>query len=65
MKGKNLSGVVELILNGSRFKVRVNEFSRYIMLVLSNVRCIPLDDNFKGYDVWSNKALEYSKKRVF
>jgi len=54
---KRLSGVVELVLNGSRMKVRVNEQSCYVLLLLDGVRCLPNDKNLTDYDTWSNKAL--------
>lgn len=28
------------------------------------MRCLPNDENFPGYDVWSNKALNYSKQHL-
>lgn len=56
-----VNGVIELVLNGSRFKIRVNEFNCYLMFVLQGVRCLPNDENFPGYDVWSNRALNYTK----
>lgn len=31
------------------------------MMVVQGVRCLPNDENFVGYDVWSNKAMQYSK----
>lgn len=31
------------------------------MVVIAGVRCLPNDENFTGYDKWSNKALQFSK----
>lgn len=37
----HLTGVTELVLNGSRFKVRFNQQHVMAILVLDGVRCLP------------------------
>jgi len=61
---KKLTGVVELILNGSKMKVRVNEQSCQLILLLKGIRCLPNDNNFPDYELWSNKALKFSKEHL-
>lgn len=34
------------------------------MMVLQGVRCLPNDENIPGYEVWSNKAMDYSKSNI-
>ncbi len=36
----HLTGVIELVLNGSRFKVRFNEQHVMAIIVLDGVRCL-------------------------
>lgn len=36
-----LSGVIELVLNGSRFKVRFNQQHVMAIVVIDGVRCLP------------------------
>lgn len=40
---KNIQGMIDLVLNGSRFKVRLDKQNTYIILVLEGVRCLPND----------------------
>ncbi len=61
-EGGKLTGVIELVLNGSRFKVRVNELKCQIIFLLSGIRCLPNDKNMPNFEVWSGQALNYSKK---
>lgn len=35
--------MVDLVLNGSRFKVRLDKQNTYIILLLEGVRCLPND----------------------
>jgi len=58
---KRLSGVVEVVLNGSRLKIRMHQQSCYIILVLEGIRCLPNEGEFKK---WSQEALEYSKENI-
>jgi staphylococcal nuclease domain-containing protein 1 len=44
---KHLTGVVDLVLNGSRFKVRFNQNSVMAVLVLDGVRALPNEGEFK------------------
>lgn len=43
---KNLTGVVDLVLNGSRFKMRFNNQHVLAIMVLEGVRCLPNEGNF-------------------
>lgn len=38
---KNPTGVIDLVLNGSRFKVRFNQNSVLAVMVLDGVRALP------------------------
>lgn len=46
---KRLSGVVEVVLNGSRLKIRMHQQSCYIILVLEGIRCLPNEGDFKKW----------------
>lgn len=61
---KKLSGVVELILNGSRFKLRLNSHNSYLIFALQGIKCLPNDSNIQDYAEFSNKALLYSKENL-
>lgn len=54
----HLSGVIELVLNGSRFKVRFNQQHVMAILVLDGIRCLPNEGEFVKS---SEEALEFSK----
>lgn len=53
-----ITGVVDLVLNGSRFKVRFNNQHVMAIMVLEGVRCLPNDGEFAKA---SEEALQYSK----
>jgi staphylococcal nuclease domain-containing protein 1 len=55
---KTLTGVIDLVLNGSRFKVRFNQQSILAIMVLEGVRCLPNEGAFAKA---SEEALQYSK----
>ena len=55
---KNLTGVIDLVLNGSRFKVRFNNNNVMAVMVLDGVRALPNEGEFKKI---SEEALQYSK----
>lgn len=59
-----MSGVVELVLSGSRYKVRLNAHNSYIILALQGIKCLPNDANIKDYAEISNKALLYAKENL-
>ena len=61
---KKLAGVVELVLNGSRFKLRLNTHSTYIIFALQGIKCLQNDANIKDYQELSNQALLYSKENL-
>lgn len=43
---RNLTGVVDLVLNGSRFKMRFNNQHVMAIMVLEGVRCLPNEGAF-------------------
>ena len=53
-----LSGVIELVLNGSRFKVRFHQQHVMAIVVLDGVRCLPNEGEFAKI---SEEALNFSK----
>lgn len=46
---KKLTGTVDLVLNGSRFKIRFDQSACYGIVVLSGVKCLPNDPNFPDF----------------
>ena len=58
---KKLTGVVEFVLNGSRFKIRMHQQSCYIIFVLDGIRALPNEPEFKK---WSQNALDFSKETL-
>jgi len=61
---KTVMGVVELVLNGSRYKVRLDQFNCYVMVKLQAVKTLMYDPNYPEYQVWSNAAKEYAKDNI-
>ncbi|KAL4487112.1 hypothetical protein ABPG72_001564 [Tetrahymena utriculariae] len=59
-----LTGVVELVISGGIYKVRVNEEPYSILVLLSGVRCLPPDSNIPEYTTWSSKALDFAKNNL-
>lgn len=57
----NLTGVVELVLNGSRFKMRFNQQHVLAIMVLEGVRCLPNDGAFAKA---SEEAIQFSKQHI-
>lgn len=41
-----ITGVIDLVLNGSRFKVRFNNQHVLVIMVLEGVRCLPNEGDF-------------------
>lgn len=61
---RKLSGVIELILNGSRMKVRFHEQNYSSIILLCGVRCLPNEQNMPDYQKFSNIALQYMKEHA-
>lgn len=61
---KKLTGVVDLVLNGSRFKLRFDQSACYGIFVLAGIKCFPNDPNFPDHQKYSNLALQFSKQNV-
>lgn len=59
---KRVTGIVEVVLNGSRFRVRFNEQKSFGILLLSGVKCLPNDPNFPECQKFSNIALQFAKQ---
>lgn len=59
-----MTGVVDLAVSGGIFKIRLNEESYSILVLLSGVRCLPPDSNIPEYKVWSEKAFDYAKNNL-
>ena len=59
---KELVGVVDLVLNGSRFKIRFPQQNVMVIVVLEGVRCLPNEGN---YQQCSEDALLFSKANAF
>lgn len=56
---QNLTGVVEIVLNGSRFKIRFNEQHVMAIVVLDGVRCLSNEGQFTKI---SQEALNFSRR---
>lgn len=54
----HITGVIDLVLNGSRFKVRFNNQHVLAIMVLEGVRCLPNEGEFAKA---SEEALQFSK----
>ncbi|CAD8162146.1 unnamed protein product [Paramecium pentaurelia] len=61
---RKLSGVVELVLNGSRLKLRFQEQNYTSIVVLAGVKCLPNEQNLPDYQKFSNIALQYVKENA-
>jgi staphylococcal nuclease domain-containing protein 1 len=55
---RNLTGTIDIVLNGSRFKVRFNNQPVMVVMVLDGVRALPNEGEFQKI---SEEALQYSK----
>lgn len=65
LKGQSkLTGVVDLVVSGGIYKVRINESPYSVLILLSGVRCLPPDSNIPEYTTWSGKALDYAKNNL-
>lgn len=62
---KRYHGVIEAVINGSRFKVRISEQNTLVWFVLEGVRCLPNDENYNNFPKWSSKALEFSRDNMY
>ena len=58
---KNLTGVIDLVLNGSRFKMRFIQQPILVIMVLEGVRCLPNEGSFSKA---SEQALQFSKLKA-
>lgn len=56
-KEKDIDGVIELVISGSKFKVRLVKFNCYVMIKLQGIKTLPFDKNFPDYEKYSNKAF--------
>lgn len=54
----HLTGVIEIVLNGSRFKLRFNEQHVMAIVVIDGVRCLPNEGDFTKI---SEEALNFAK----
>lgn len=61
---KRVPAIVELVLSGSRYKVRLLTQQTYIIFALQGVRTFPNDTNVKSYAENSAKALLFSKENL-
>ncbi len=57
-------GVVEYVFNGSKYKVRLDQFNCFVMVKLQAVKTLMYDQNYPEYQVWSNAAKEYAKDNI-
>ena len=58
IKDDTRHAVIDLVLNGSRFKMRFNNQNVLAIMVLEGVRCLPNEGQFSKV---SEEALQYSK----
>lgn len=61
---KKSPAVVELVLSGSRYKIRLINQQTMVLFSLQGIRCLPNDSNVKAYQETSAKALAFSKENL-
>lgn len=60
----NLTGVVEAVLSGSLFKVRLDKQNCYILFSLAAIRTYAMEKNVPQYEKFAKEALKFSKEQV-
>jgi len=63
-KEKKFDAVVELVLNGQRVKLRLSESNEMFIFQLNGIKCLQNDPNIKQHQLYSQKALEFSKANL-
>lgn len=63
-QASRLTGVIDLVISGGIYKVRLNEEPYSILVLLGGVRCLPPDSNIPEYALWSGKALDFAKNTL-
>ena len=60
----NVTGVVEAVLSGSLFKIRLEKQNCYIMFSLSGIRTYSMEKNVPQYEKFAKEALKFSKDQI-
>lgn len=63
-KEGQINAIVEYAFNGSRFKVRLDKFNCYVILMLQGIKCLSNDENFPGYLTFSGMAKEFAANNL-
>jgi len=58
---KEVNGVVELVLNGSRFKIRIDAFKCFMIVKLQGIKTLQFDKNYPDYEKFSNLSFNFAK----
>lgn len=61
---RDLQGVVEAILSGSRVKLRFEEAGCFVAFAMDGVRCLEKNPNMPDHEKWAKKAIEYTRSRI-
>ena len=59
-----LTGVVEAVLSGSLYKVRLDKQNCYVLLSVAGVRTLLSDKNIEQYDQYSKQSLKFAKENI-
>jgi len=60
-----VAGVVEAVLSGSLFKIRLDKQNCFILFSLAGVRTLSADKNIPQYEHFAKEAIKYSKENAF
>jgi len=60
----SITGVVEAVLSGSLFKIRLEKQNCYIMFSLSGIRTFSMEKNVPQYEKFAKEALKFSKDQI-
>lgn len=61
---QNITGVVEAVLSGSLYKIRLDKQNCHILFALAGVRTLQSDKNIAEYDHFSKEAIRYAKESI-
>lgn len=56
-------GVVEAVIAGTRFKIRLDKENCYFILSLNSVKSVANNKNMPAQEKWATESLEFSKRK--
>lgn len=60
----SLNGIVEAVLSGSLFKVRLEKQNCYVLFSLGGIRTLSLEKNVPQYERFAKEAVRFSKDQI-